>query len=170
MGISIQVYRIQIGSFKSSMSNSCGLHSHRSQQRSSLLSLLSLILVVSTIGALVVHSLIENEVKFNRRSLSSVKRVFIIDHHQNTLLIDICWQTRKNLNFWARMTHGNRINRGIKLCHWNPGSADLKNKMGSIENVINKYKPHILGISEDVLYINNFANTSTAQPILDHTQ
>ena len=38
-------------------------------------------------------------------------------------------------NFYARYTYGNRSNRGIKLSHWNAGSAFLEN-------------PHLFGISE----------------------
>ena len=51
-------------------------------------------------------------------------------------------------NFIARYTNGNRTNRGIKLCHWNAGNSHLRNKIDSIENVVKKYSPHILGISE----------------------
>ena len=31
-------------------------------------------------------------------------------------------------NFYARYTYGNRTNRGLKLSHWNAGSAFLENK------------------------------------------
>ena len=31
-------------------------------------------------------------------------------------------------NFYARYTYGNRSNRGIRLSHWNAGSAHLENK------------------------------------------
>ena len=51
-------------------------------------------------------------------------------------------------NFYARYTNGNRTNRGIKLCHWNAGNAHLRNKVNSIESVVSRYSPHILGISE----------------------
>ena len=51
-------------------------------------------------------------------------------------------------NFYARYTNGNRTNRGIKLCHWNAGNAHLRNKMNSIESVVSRYSPQILGISE----------------------
>ena len=53
-----------------------------------------------------------------------------------------------DVNFYARYTYGNRISRGIKLCHWNAENAHLKNKMNLIENLIRRYSPHILGISE----------------------
>ena len=53
-----------------------------------------------------------------------------------------------DVNFYARYTYGNRKSRGIRLCHWNAGNAYLVNKMNSIENVIGRYSPHIIGISE----------------------
>ena len=53
-----------------------------------------------------------------------------------------------DVNFYARYTYGNRISCGIKLCHWNAENAHLKNKMNLIENLIGRYSPHILGISE----------------------
>ena len=55
---------------------------------------------------------------------------------------------KTDVNFYARYTYGNRKNRGVKLCHWNAGNAFLKNKMYSIENVVDRFSPHILGISE----------------------
>ena len=48
----------------------------------------------------------------------------------------------------ARATTGNRQNRGIKLAHWNAGSAHLVNKMHEIEQVVSSNHPHVLGISE----------------------
>ena len=56
--------------------------------------------------------------------------------------------SRKKLNQLARATTGNRSNRGIKLAHWNAGSAHLHNKMDEIEQVVADLHPHVLGISE----------------------
>ena len=55
-------------------------------------------------------------------------------------------------NFYARYTYGNRSSKGIKLCHWNAGSAHLENKISDIENLILDCNPHLLGISEANLY------------------
>ena len=55
-------------------------------------------------------------------------------------------------NFYARYTYGNRSSRGIKLSHWNGGSAFLENKMTEIENVIGNHHPHLFGISEANLH------------------
>ena len=51
-------------------------------------------------------------------------------------------------NFLARYTNGNGRGSGIKLCHWNKGGAYLINSLNEIEQTIDQYKPHILGISE----------------------
>ena len=56
--------------------------------------------------------------------------------------------SRKKMNQVARATYGNRSNRGIKLAHWNAGSAHLHNKMDELEHVISDLHPHVLGISE----------------------
>ena len=56
--------------------------------------------------------------------------------------------SRKKLNKLARAITGNRSNRGIKLAHWNAGSAHLCNKIDEIEQVVADLHPHVLGISE----------------------
>ena len=58
------------------------------------------------------------------------------------------WLSNKKKNKLVRAKNGNRQNRGIKLAHWNAGSAHLKNKMHEIEQVVAENRPHILGISE----------------------
>ena len=55
---------------------------------------------------------------------------------------------QKEKNKLARATTGNRQNTGIKLAHWNAGSAHLANKMNEIEQVVSSNTPHIVGISE----------------------
>ena len=54
----------------------------------------------------------------------------------------------KNHNFLARYIHGNIRRNGIKLCHWNKGPGFLSTKLNEVENIINGYHPHVLGISE----------------------
>ena len=58
----------------------------------------------------------------------------------------------KNHNFLARYKYGNIRKNGIKLAHWNQGPGFLSTKRGEIENIINGYRPHILGISEGTFY------------------
>ena len=54
------------------------------------------------------------------------------------------WRRNKEM----RMRNGNRASKGIKMAHWNLGSAELQNKMCEIEAAVDKLKPGILGISE----------------------
>ena len=56
----------------------------------------------------------------------------------------------KETNFYARMTFGNRAQRGhgIKIMHWNKGPSYLINKHHDIEAMIAGHKPHVLGLSE----------------------
>ena len=62
------------------------------------------------------------------------------------------WKTRSEMivdcNFWAKYVNGNKKEKGIRIMHWNKGSSFLHNKINEIETVIEKYRPHILGLSE----------------------
>ena len=51
-------------------------------------------------------------------------------------------------NFLAKYKYGNRDKKGLKIMHWNAGGGYLHYKLPEIEAVIEKYKPHIFGISE----------------------
>ena len=54
----------------------------------------------------------------------------------------------KSRNFIARMVNGNGRERGIKIIYWNKGPSFLENKFNEIEAVIDDHKPHMLGLSE----------------------
>ena len=58
------------------------------------------------------------------------------------------WLSRKQRNKLVKTITGNRQNRGIKLAHWNTGSAYLHNKIHEIEQAVSETHPHVLGISE----------------------
>ena len=58
------------------------------------------------------------------------------------------WLSNKARNKLVRARNGNRQGRGIRIAHWNAGSAHLRNKMNEIELAISEHNPHILGISE----------------------
>ena len=53
-----------------------------------------------------------------------------------------------NHNFEAKITFGNRNKNGISVAHWNAGHGSLSNKMDEVCNIMQEYKPLILGISE----------------------
>ena len=54
----------------------------------------------------------------------------------------------KERNKLVRSVNGNRANRGIKIAHWNAGSAHLHNKVNELEQVVAGLHPHVLGVSE----------------------
>ena len=58
----------------------------------------------------------------------------------------------KDWNFIARYTNGNRRQHGLRIVHWNKGSSHLENKINELETIVEKYHPHILGLSEANLY------------------
>ena len=62
----------------------------------------------------------------------------------------------EDYNFLARYQHGNKRRAGLKLCHWNKGF--LFNRISEIEQMVDEYKPHILGISEANLQSNHNLN------------
>jgi hypothetical protein len=61
-------------------------------------------------------------------------------------------------NFLARYTYGNKRQHGIKILHCNKGSSHLENKRNEIETLIDKYHPHILGLSEANLHSHHDEN------------
>ena len=72
------------------------------------------------------------------------------DHHSNGLsrASNFSHLTSKQRNRLIKALYGNRANRGIKLAHWNAGSAHLGNKMVELQQVVAGLHPHVLGISE----------------------
>ena len=64
------------------------------------------------------------------------------------------WLTRKQKNSKVKSINGNRgqRGRGIKILAWNKGNSLLQNKHPEIENIIAGHHPHILGLSEANLY------------------
>ena len=48
--------------------------------------------------------------------------------------------------------NGNRSSKGIKLAHWNLGSANLENKMRELEIAVSRVKPAVFGVSEANLH------------------
>ena len=51
-------------------------------------------------------------------------------------------------NFQARYKYGNKKKQGLRLCHWNKSNSSLLKKMPEIRNIVSRYRPHLLGISE----------------------
>ena len=60
--------------------------------------------------------------------------------------------SHKQQNKQVHIKNGNRSSKGIKLAHWNLGSAHLQNKMCEIERAVSLVKPAVFGISEANLH------------------
>ena len=58
-------------------------------------------------------------------------------------------------NFLAKYKYGNRNKWGMKIMHWNAGGRFLQHKIAEIEVVIDKFKPHVFGISEACFKLNH---------------
>ena len=65
------------------------------------------------------------------------------------------WLTKKDRNFIAKITYGNRKEKGLKILHWNKGPSSLHRKHQEIETIIQAHKPHVLGLSEANLWNNH---------------
>ena len=61
------------------------------------------------------------------------------------------WLSNKERNRLVRAITGNRQNRGIKLAHWNAGSAHLANKMMEIEHWCQQINPIYLESVKPIL-------------------
>ena len=51
-------------------------------------------------------------------------------------------------NFIAKITNGNRRSNGIKICQWNAGGGFLSSKQPELHNIVDGYRPHVLGVTE----------------------
>ena len=82
-------------------------------------------------------------------------KIHIINHLNPTKLSStITMNNRKKSkkekpNFLAKYKYGNKQGKGIINMHVNIRS--LKNKMQEVKNIVQKYSPHILGLSETEL-------------------
>ena len=80
---------------------------------------------------------------YDKISLNIAQTFYIGDHDGET------FYSFTNLsNKYAKRTYGNRKKNGIILCHFNKGNSLLYNRVLEVENIINQYRPHVLGISE----------------------
>ena len=153
MGVSIIQWRSAIGGFASSFAGS----SPRISSKSSTVPLssfqcFSLGLLLAAITFQLAGHLSEPNL-FNAKQGSELKQSKSsvlhdpADHHSNGLS-NFSHLTSKQRNQLIKALNGNRANRGIKLAHWNAGSAHLHNKMVEFEQVVAGLHPHVLGISE----------------------
>ena len=75
--------------------------------------------------------------------------------HLDTWTSQISKARFTNHNFWARYTHGNGRGIGLRIVHWNKASSFLANKKDELAIIIDKYKPHVFGLSEANFFDNH---------------
>ena len=140
MSISVDIYRARIGLFSSNMVLRQRRHKTKNVQptRCSSGIIIFKVAVMTMILLVVLSNISHVSGSYVRRSLKNENPTNIFSQKP----------FKRNSNFLARYTFGNRRHFGIKLCHWNDGSSHLVNKVNEIENVISSYKPHVFGISE----------------------
>ena len=168
MGVSIDQWRMRIGCH-GSQSNSKHIHpsqqslltpssSTRSRQApgwTALLLILTLLTphlslqLVTTNSSLLPHlqaSSYQQTLSIRQNNIS------VTGYNSPSTSGQLSWSrqytTSKQRNRLVRAVNGNRDSRGIKLAHWNAGSAHLHNKMTELELAVADHQPHLLGISE----------------------
>ena len=149
MGISLQEYRIRIGTFgqkdnkgltriRQSSSSTKSKHTNI-QCRMYLLLLLCLTTLTLTV---------QNDSDYDKTQYSSTNLDAQVNFYKNLELAEFTPLLEDCSNFYARYTYGNRRQRGFKIGSWNKGGGFLQNKIHEIENVVSGFHPHILGITE----------------------
>ena len=168
MGVSIEQWRMQIGCNKSLSRNNIlyfaqesPLTSSTSSTRSRYASRLAALILILAI----LFSPIYPQWKKNSNSFNSSDQSCSPKSEINTWA---CWPSSSQLGWCSgqqqagplqylsskqrnkkvRAINGNRERRGIRLAHWNAGSAHLPNKMNQLELAVADHHPHLLGISE----------------------
>ena len=160
MGISIDQYRLVIGSFIPTRKNSYKMvmnhESVISISRKYFYTCVLLYLLVSVFAAnqsihVCTVSTQQNVLLKSTACLSSL----LPDCFSNVL----AYSTFKMVtNFQSRYTYGNKKSTGIKISHWNKGRGFLANKLTEIKSIVTDINPHILGISEANFYENHDQN------------
>ena len=163
MGLSLQVYRVRIGTFYPSVRVKTGKE-HSSTKNDQInwnygLCLSALVLLYCTLAIYKT-----SQYPLSRGLLWPTNFQVHLDislaagQHLGPnfcLNSDFClspssWITARERNAYMKAMHDNRTNRGrgIKIIAWNKGSSFLQNKHKEIEVLIAADRPHILGLSE----------------------
>ena len=178
MGITIEVYRSRIGSFLPN-SNKCKVDKSRSRKNfnqrkyptNNSLFGCSYLYLVPVVLAVTISSLLVAAYPTCSQS-QSYKFLPLSVPRQLTPLLQIVHRDIDNLadsrfsmisNFKSRYLYGNKKTGGIRISHWNKGPGHLHTKLPEIKNIIDGLHPHVLGISESNLNINQDQNLSHIQ-------
>ena len=156
MGVSLQIYRVRIGSFQ-------GLNTLRKKSKIKdnppystwyFFNLIFIIISLSCLSSIFLQpgrSSSQNQspqqpwIRSSPTTSCCQKPVQL-----SALLTSKSWLTSEAWNSLCKARNGNRNQRGrgIKVIMWNKGSSLLQNKHQEIETLIEEYTPHILGLCE----------------------
>ena len=161
MGISLQAYRIQIGSFNSNQSKSKTKSTNQSSRKQSTNLVLNTFLSITTVALLftVFLPLVHSHLSVTAPAASKPN----IPREIFNLRYQFKWpQHGVGQNKLQKLINGNRRSLGYKLAVWNCGRGLLSNnssKLIEIKQYIEKHKPHTFGIIESDLHgLNSRAN------------
>ena len=168
MGVSLQTYRLRIGTFdKHNSKGNC--KETRKQAYNQVLPsghLLFFAILYLSLTSLLIYCQTPLQSPSTPRlptlvcPPSSSAPSPIVSHFTSCFSANLAWCTlpwtyppwpsslSKYRNFVARMINGNKKEKGIQIIHWNKGPSFLENKFNEIEAVISDHKPHMLGLSE----------------------
>ena len=143
MGISVQQYRSQIGTFQQS-------HSFKSRRKSDIF--MTKCKSSKSLSRCPRYLQLVLLVFLNLIIISAGCYEFKLVS-QTTAFINMKTFTPKssrivNFNFLAKITFGNRRTNGIKICQWNAGNGFLSNKQAELCSIVDEFKPHVLGVTE----------------------
>ena len=143
--IDIVLYRQRIGCFISAKQPKFKCKSKADNKYSFILNFLLLFICITTSD----HQNVNNiDTKYNAEFNKYISPLNcnnnpLAEHVNNPSLNIYCG------NAYAHYINGNISNKSaFNIVHWNKGNAYLENKKDEIDAVIEKYKPHILGLSE----------------------
>ena len=154
--VDLDMYRCSIGSFfvTFNMRFYCSKRSKQSCDKIEIFKTIWLITMV-IIGILALKGLAFIKTFFMEEQLRSVTynaailpKLLVNIHAMCLPTLIFAFKRVVDHNFEARYKFGNKKVAGIRLLHWNKGSSYLENKMNEIATIIDKYKPHVFGISE----------------------
>ena len=173
MGVTLQTYRIRVGTF-----NSANIKLGTSRSKSKKVQPWPMGLKSRTLLAfLFIFSALSWFHQFSTGSLSpgshhtsyvqeytgstylNTPSSYNLLHLQKSVALTLnhssyFWLSRKQRNSLIKSLNGNRKQRGhgIKISHWNKGPSYLQNKHQEIETIIAGHQPHMLGLSEANLW------------------
>ena len=145
MGVTLQVYRQRIGTFQPTVFKQIQARSSSSPCSMTKAGILSILLILSCAFMSTQFSINNVQTSISKASTHN------FNFNLSSKIQDApSWVSGKDRNFYARMTYGNRAQRGhgIKIMHWNKGPSFLQNKHDEIATIIGGHKPHVLGLSE----------------------